>query len=639
MGQPPHVEICDKQRLIDVGPSGGQYGAQSQKAPQDSQLHQNTKVAEEQRIPVSTVALKRAVGVDVKESDKDKYKYVSAKYVSAEEASLATPYVDKDERRKIKALLLAMDVRERFSHEDRGVGSNQMPVIPRRENPPAPGRVLTTLDPTAAEKPNAVKARELEEFRRRLYDERVSKSGKLKPSEGSPLPNQEQKECPHPWNRLRWSANQHGHFARCRACDLKNVLCWHERHGSEVAEEQEVGQQEYLPRSGTLAIGDSGCKTAVGGIQWHERFQQALKEKGLGWRTIKEAEVFKFGAGDPVRSEVAHIYPVGIHGFNSFLRMSVVDDDAADCPGLVGPADMSRWKVSFNFGSKTITAMGVTRPTTLTARRHPGLDLLQFGSQPSFDSSPMKLLSEQLEYDPYAFAFVTALGGQEEGSSEDSEKGDQFSVAECSESSDGDGGDDQTWELIQDMENHQHPMIRQTQDCQFDLPGQSDAGSLTDCSTTPHEFGVLWDEDSSSEEEEVDVRGSPSDHEVLWSRVGKMCTMTKGKRRQFRSKVRDMKEVFTVKRTEIPRAPRLPTPQRPCRPYKVMEIFTWTLAITMVAVQQGWTGCEPVTLPRWDLRAPGDRVKAFEMSRRKAQIYWWWHGLARCGVLCSSWGP
>ena len=27
VGQPPHVEICDKQRLIDVGRSGGQYGA------------------------------------------------------------------------------------------------------------------------------------------------------------------------------------------------------------------------------------------------------------------------------------------------------------------------------------------------------------------------------------------------------------------------------------------------------------------------------------------------------------------------------------------------------------------------------------------------------------------------------------
>ena len=42
VAQPPHGEICDKQRLIDEGLSGARYGVRSQKAPQDSQLHQNT---------------------------------------------------------------------------------------------------------------------------------------------------------------------------------------------------------------------------------------------------------------------------------------------------------------------------------------------------------------------------------------------------------------------------------------------------------------------------------------------------------------------------------------------------------------------------------------------------------------------
>ena len=41
VAQPPHVEICDKQRLIDVDPSGGQQGVHNQKAPQDSELYQN----------------------------------------------------------------------------------------------------------------------------------------------------------------------------------------------------------------------------------------------------------------------------------------------------------------------------------------------------------------------------------------------------------------------------------------------------------------------------------------------------------------------------------------------------------------------------------------------------------------------
>ncbi len=97
------------------------------------------------------------------------------------------------------------------------------------------------------------------------------------------------------------------------------------------------GAQEFLPQHGILAIGDSGCKTAVGGVEWHGRFQEGLKSKGMTWTTVTEAETFKFGAGAPIKSTHAHIYPVGLHGENSYLRMSVVGEDASDCPGLVGP--------------------------------------------------------------------------------------------------------------------------------------------------------------------------------------------------------------------------------------------------------------------------------------------------------------
>ena len=39
VAQLPHIEICDKQRLIDVGPFDEQYGVHSQKAPQESHFH------------------------------------------------------------------------------------------------------------------------------------------------------------------------------------------------------------------------------------------------------------------------------------------------------------------------------------------------------------------------------------------------------------------------------------------------------------------------------------------------------------------------------------------------------------------------------------------------------------------------
>lgn len=131
----------------------------------------------------------------------------------------------------------------------------------------APGRKNTTLRPPTSEVPNALKKQQLEEFRRALFDERVDRKGRLHPSEAAETKNEEQKKCLHPWSRLRWSANAQGHFARCRACDLKNCLYWHERHGSFMAKQGDPGAhdggQDFLPRNGILAIGDSGCRTAI----------------------------------------------------------------------------------------------------------------------------------------------------------------------------------------------------------------------------------------------------------------------------------------------------------------------------------------------------------------------------------------
>ena len=194
--------------------------------------------------------------------------------------------------------------------------------------------------------------------------------------------------------KVALSANQHGHFARCRGCDL-NVLCWH-AHGSYVADEPPV--QGLLPQE-LLAIGDSGCKTAVGGLHWHQRFQHELQRRGLTWTTVQEAELFKFGAGEPIQSQVAHIYPIGLHGHNSWVRMSVVEKDAVDCPGLIGPADMARWHVVFKFHDRQMVAMGVSH---LTATRHPGLNLFEYGNLDEFQTDgALQELYEQLRTFPY----------------------------------------------------------------------------------------------------------------------------------------------------------------------------------------------------------------------------------------------
>ena len=51
----------------------------------------------------------------------------------------------------------------------------------------------------------------------------------------------------------------------------------------------------------------------VGGRLWHAAFQEVLKKQKIPWSEVAEHEVYRFGAGAPVVSQLACIYPVLIH--------------------------------------------------------------------------------------------------------------------------------------------------------------------------------------------------------------------------------------------------------------------------------------------------------------------------------------
>ena len=143
-------------------------------------------------------------------------------------------------------------------------------------------------------------------------------------------------------------------------------------------------------------------------------------------------------------------------------------------------------------------------------------------------------------------------------------------------------------------------------------------------------LGVSWsEEEESSDEEKIEESRA---HDVMWAKMGEKSSMTKGKKRRLRSHVKEVKDVYHAKPV-VPREPRLPKPSRPERPYKVLEVFTWTLAITMAAVDQGWCGLEPVTLPRWDLRLVEDRRMAFEYLVRSEP------DLLILAWPCTVWSP
>ena len=526
--------------------------------------------------------------------------------MTAAEALAALPKMTKKEKRELMKWLKADQVKEEL-----------IPTPKPTLQSPYPGFTANEPEPPGHDLPESLRKKKMEVFRRELYNARVDKHGKLKPSEGAPFPNEEQRHCHHPWGQLKWMANQHGHYARCRVCNLKNVICWHEQHGSYMTQEQ-----DFLPQNGILAIGDSGCKTAVGGCQWHKRFQAALRERGYSWEEVAECETFKFGAGEPIRSTRAYIYPVGLHGVNSFLRMSEVGEDASDCPGLVGPADMARWKVVFRFGDKLMDAMGVTKPMRLTSTRHPGLDLLDFSKDDNFKGKKMMALKRQLVKDPCAFAF---LAGWEDEDVE-SESAGPDEVASSDEEM-----NLEVAELLKDMESLAAPM-KPSPGC-VHFGGYSDREE-TEVETTDHDFGVEWSEEDESQESEVDVQEQSSQTWLtLWAGLGAMATLTKGKKRRLKHSAREIKESFYGKKFPIPRAPERPRPKAPVRPYKVLEIFTWTMAVTMMAVSRGWQGCEPVSLPRWDLRKPEDRQATMQYVMKEQP------DLLVIAWPCTVWSP
>lgn len=162
------------------------------------------------------------------------------------------------------------------------------------------------------------------------------------------------------------------------------------------------------------------------------------------------------------------------------------------------------------------------------------------------------------------------------------------------------------WELVEDLESL--PLVDAREP---NIPGTSDSEEASDETTTSHDFGVQWQRQDESTASEVEDHNNH--HQNWWSRLGSLATFTKGKKRKVRHGVNEVCEAFHAHRParSVPRAHPMPPVRPPVRPYyKVLEIFTWTMAITMCAVQRGWTGCGPVTLPRWNLEDGEHRDEA-----------------------------
>ena len=581
---------------------------------------------------------------------------------------------------------------------------DQRPIIPMAK---------PLLQPPKGDKPRPVKERELQEFREALIA-RQWKNGKLRPSEASPVPTELQARCDHPPDRLRWTANGEGHQARCRACDLKNVIYFSTRHGvlmvsreDEDAEKvrrmihvppspapsnirvkvkyvrgcmefqdvsfEEIGAHElhcritkdvdgnvvevmrgrsegkmkgpvpggprplvtefwYTPAhqpddslgvfieggSPGLAIADSGCRNAVGGLWWHNTFQNHLRERKLPFERVEEREVYRFGAGEPVVSTVAYIYPVGVHGKPDVVRISVVEKEAIACPGLIGPSELQRWGAVFKFATKEMQLQDVVKPKMLTSTRHPGIDLtdaVELSLQRFWHSEEGQNRRRKLVYDPQSLAFV-ATGDDEDSADETGSSG-----------TGGIWGDPDEYEEAR--ENFKRKWLSQLEDAleqPYSEDGEAEAeeseGSMTDDPSEPteessHERGVEIVSDTSEDDEDIREEAQERENEVYWTASSKKI-MNKGLKRKLGHCAKEIREGFQhEKRRDAEKGAKKKSKEvfdrtRRSRPFSVLEVFTWTCAISLMAASRGWTAHEPVTLPGWDLLKDSDYKAALE---------------------------
>ncbi len=280
---------------------------------------------------------------------------------NAQEMLMMLPHLTKDEKRHLYDALKREKEEEELRYfrpdykkeqlrrkdERHGGYSAAKPKLKASSSDPPPPRESREL-------PEPIRKKRMEAFRRELYESNLDRKGRLRPSEASDVPKGSQEACPHAYEKLQWGANAYAHWANCRKCGLRKVLYFSHEHGALVTEKAK-NETYVMPGQASEVILDSGCRTAVAGEAWHHMFQQQLAEKMRGF-PVEHDEIFRFGAGRPVLSTEAFVYPVqlGSQGPVSWLRLAVVkrtqeDDRVAHCPALVGPSEMRRWGVILDF--------------------------------------------------------------------------------------------------------------------------------------------------------------------------------------------------------------------------------------------------------------------------------------------------
>ena len=237
-----------------------------------------------------------------------------------------------------------------------------------------------------------------------------------------------------------------------------------------------------------------------------------------------------------------------------------------------------------DFSAGVTEIAGHVAETQLSDTRHPVLRVLPEGPVEAWSTPEMTALKETLLKDPYSLALLQQ-GPEETAPADPDECRDLAMWQETMED-----------EAIMCLD---HVLAQQGGEALVALAAPEDEsasdGSISDGeSETSHEDGPDEPSDGETDSEE-------SRTEIL----------NKGQRRRLLDAVQKATEAAEAEIKQ--KVPREKASRRRPGPWRILEIFTWTRALTQVACDKGWSTYEPVTLDSgWDLENPGVQEKAFK---------------------------
>ena len=214
--------------------------------------------------------------------------------------------------------------------------------------------------------------------------------------------------CGHPRDRVVARANQHASWTKCLLCGSR-LSYVPKRKGAQDGSFVGVVEIPSRAPSEVLVVDmksdvermiiDSGCKRSVAGRRWHRRMHALLRSQGLKPQKRCIDEVFRFGNGALVNSSVSYVYPIGVYGTHGTVDVAMVKE----CPPLLSNRALKELGVSMDWSDGTISvraAQAFDKPMEVLASGHPSMVVTDFSSQAKFPDEFLFWGSETEADDP-----------------------------------------------------------------------------------------------------------------------------------------------------------------------------------------------------------------------------------------------